>query len=529
MNKRFLSAKQIFWTTAVFSFCLLVGQESGYLAQKLMVENNLRHRITEALSKVIDDQKYVVDVSVNLEMSRSVEEQYTIMTGDGAKTETPGRLKELSEAIEAEGVAEPQRVSGVGLPIPGFDFEVEPAPSIPEPTPSADETYIPPPAEAGEKQVLSRTHTETSPSVASIKSMDISIILQEGAAPELIENIRQVVMVASRFNRARGDALSIMTASFKERRDQKTAEQVLLKNIAEKLQSLEQKTAAEAEAEEGWQVELEQYKENEARRREEDRLFFQSKLADLELAARARAYEDKKEEILKDDSMKLDSLDQDIQQLKQMLSATSLPDSEAQAAASTVALKEQEKSDLDAQIEEKLAMLESIQADLDRSSGGGSMMMVVFMSLLAALVIILVVVLVIMIMGNKAKQQAFPPPPPWMYPPRPRKKKGSNVVNGEPQKTEASPQPAMPAPTPPPAAAQPSVDDPSVIQSEIDDMKQSIVSMSVGQPTTATKIVQDWIVTEAPAPPEPEAAPAAAEPAEEESGGKKKKKKKKKK
>ena len=56
-------------------------------------------------------------------------------------------------------------------------------------------------------------------------------------------------------------------------------------------------------------------------------------------------------------------------------------------------------------------------------------------------------------------------------------------------------------------------------------MKQAVVSMSVGQPSTATKIVQDWIVTEAPAPPEPE---AAEEAPSEDDGGKKKKKKKKK-
>ena len=32
---------------------LLIGQGSGYLAQKLMVENNIRERIKDALSKII--------------------------------------------------------------------------------------------------------------------------------------------------------------------------------------------------------------------------------------------------------------------------------------------------------------------------------------------------------------------------------------------------------------------------------------------------------------------------------------------
>ena len=44
-------------------------------------ENNLRERITNALSKVIDESRYVVDVSVDLELSDAVEEQVTFFTG----------------------------------------------------------------------------------------------------------------------------------------------------------------------------------------------------------------------------------------------------------------------------------------------------------------------------------------------------------------------------------------------------------------------------------------------------------------
>ena len=66
-------------------------------------------------------------------------------------------------------------------------------------------------------------------------------------------------------------------------------------------------------------------------------------------------------------------------------------------------------------------------------------------------------------------------------------------------------------------------EDVAVLQSEVNDMKQAVVSMSVGQPQAATKIVKDWILEEAP--PEPEIAPATPE-SEEDDGGKKKKKKK---
>ena len=36
---------------------VLVAQGSGYLSQKLMVENDIRDRVKEALSRVIDSHK----------------------------------------------------------------------------------------------------------------------------------------------------------------------------------------------------------------------------------------------------------------------------------------------------------------------------------------------------------------------------------------------------------------------------------------------------------------------------------------
>jgi hypothetical protein len=114
-------------------------------------------------------------------------------------------------------------------------------------------------------------------------------------------------------------------------------------------------------------------------------------------------------------------------------------------------------------------------------------------------------------MMNKPKEQMLPP---WMmYPPPRRPKKKDNRAGNE---TPAVAQPQAPAPQ------APSPEDVAVLQSEVNDMKQAVVSMSVGQPQAATKIVKDWILEEAP--PEPE--PVALEPEEGDSGKKKKKKKK---
>ena len=52
---------------------LLIGQGSGYLAQKLMVENNIRGRIKDALSKIIDSNKYVINVDIDLNVNVNVD------------------------------------------------------------------------------------------------------------------------------------------------------------------------------------------------------------------------------------------------------------------------------------------------------------------------------------------------------------------------------------------------------------------------------------------------------------------------
>jgi len=463
------------------------GQSSGYLAQKLMLENSLRKRIGDALEKVIDNRKYVVDVSVDLEISSAVENQTTFSPS--------GAIKSLNSAENLLLDSNTPKSGSVGLPIPGFDFTAENTPEV------ENEAKMDSPVD---DNVVSRTKTEKLPSMASVKNLEISIIIQEGAAPELIENIRQVVMVASRFNRARGDVLSIMTASFKERRDEKSAEQVLLKNIAEKLESLESQRERLGEVD--WKQELDNYKDSEAERRQEDRLYFQSKLAEMESTARDQSYDQERQAMLRQDSVRLQALNEEIQNLKSFLGTADISDSAATAAQSTVQSKLGEKETLDAQIAEKLAMLDQVQSELDRQPRSGNTGMIIFVSVLAALVVVLIVVLVFVLM-NKPKQ----PMPPWMmYPPRPKKKDSGNGVTSQTTQTVQ----------PPPVQTAPSQEDVAVLQSEVNDMKQAVVSMSVGQPQAATKIVKDWIVEEAP--PEPEPTP---EP--EEDDGKKKKKKKK--
>ena len=89
---------------------LLIGQGSGYLAQKLMVENNIRERIKDALSKIIDSNKYVINVDIDLDISDEVEEQITVLSEKNSnqssndmpenKTNVEESLSSIQQSIE---------------------------------------------------------------------------------------------------------------------------------------------------------------------------------------------------------------------------------------------------------------------------------------------------------------------------------------------------------------------------------------------------------------------------------------------
>ena len=572
---------------------LLVGQGSGYLAQKLMVENNIRERVRDALSKIVDNNKYVINVDIDLEISDKVEEQITVLAEretqeavaavPSTATETDKSLSSIKQSIDVEENVEKSSYS-VGLPIPGFEMDFtksgnkkskkgdKPAPPVIsvdtknpiEVTPSGVESNDP-----RVDKVLSRTR----PSRAEIKKMYISLILQEGAAPELIENIRQLTMAASKFDRSRGDKLTIMTASFKERRDKRSAEQIMLKNIAEKIDILEQKRIAENT---DWRTDIENYRTEEEKRRESDKKFFQDQLTQMEEQAKLQAYEQEKKDMMLRDSVKmanlnneisalrdllivsksedstkkedrqsnLDSsrfalLDNELQGLRQVLLRSMLQDSvEAQKLAQVeiekeLSAREQEKAKRDSLLSEKIAALDAVQGDLDAlqvEMGSGLDSSTWIMIILGALSALMLIALVFVLLKNKSG----PPMPPYMYgpPPRPRPRrkppvKKKKVVakkkvesKKDDKKEKETPDTEKPieetaekTKTPPPAAAEepseasvPVEDDPNVVRSEIDDIRKSVVSMSVGQPDRTTTIVKEWLEQPAPAPPESEAA-----------------------
>ena len=572
---------------AVFMLAgLLVGQGSGYLAQKLMVENNIRERVKDALSKIIDNNKYVINVDIDLEISDEVEEQITVLAeresrrsvveDSNEETETEKSLSSIQQSIESEETSERSSYS-VGLPIPGFEMDFtnsnksnkkseEPRPPVmsvetkkPIQVSSVDRDASEPRVD----KVLSRTR----PSRAEIKKMYISLILQEGAAPELIENIRQLTMAAAKFDRNRGDKLTIMTASFREKRDQRSAEQIMLKNIAEKIELLEQKREYEENTQDAtWKDELTKYRDEETARREDDRRFFEGQISQLEQQAKNRAYNQEKQDMLLRDSLKLKKLNDEIMALKSMLRSSERRDSlktiskqeridslryvslsselDELAKSLQVAVKtkskdeeviakrkiqaemedrEKQKEEREKEISDKIRELDSVQEELDqlhenmeKESGNTFIILIA----LGAIVFLLIIALIFILLKNNNRQA---PVPPWMMPPpprKPRRRKRETSKEKKPIEAKKIEEPAVVVPEPKPEAkpeqaevSQPaentsgqesslpsSDDDPDVVRSEINDIRKSVVSMSVGQPDRTTTIVKEWLEQPEPTP-----------------------------
>ena len=590
MNK---GKKHITSIIGVISFItLLIAQGSGYLSQKLMVENDIRDRVKEALSKVIDSHKYVINVDVDLEILDEVNEQITVFApresdkGQVVQSSPAERTAEALVKIQEKMIQDTeteQESYSIGLPIPGFEVDVvRPKTSgsrpLTESSPVSPKTMEPmgqPSNDAAEedRDVVDKVLSRKRPSRAVVKRMNVSLILQEGAAPELIENIRQLTMAASKFDRDRGDKLTIMTASFKERRDQRSAEQIMLKNIAEKIDQLEQKRASEST---NWREDIENYKEEITARREEDLALLETQLEELDKKRLQEAAEYEKKELARKDSIRnskleteinalkdmlavnesqekaqakqLDStrfamLDNELQSLRKMLLQAMLQDSiEAQKQAQAkieaeLASREEEKAERDSLIAEKIAALDAVQADLDALEAEASSGMDTKTIMLFAFGVVIAALLAMMFLQRKAgPQQAYPPMPyPPYPPPRPRKRRRKKKPAAQEEKVEKKEEePSPEEPTEAPEVQQEEVaaepvsednisseeddgdhlsleDDPNVLKSEIDDIRKSVVSMSVGQPGRTSTIVKEWL--EQPAPEAP-----AAEAEEEASG-----------
>ena len=449
--------------------------QMSYLSQKLMLENSLRERVTDALDKLLDDIKFVVDVAVEIEFTfmEQTETVYEIPEESIQQMPAISPIPQRSATIEGtqEKQAAPGRSSDLGLPLPGFETpedvvraEQEIAvPSLQEGPPAEAETATPevaPEVVRQEPKRVAKQVQRSSMAIPVIKRQQVNIIMEDGITPEIIENVRQVVAIASRFDRARGDVISVMTASFKKRETQDAAEAIILKNIAEKIDDLERH---QRDAERMTKIEQQKRTERQAVIR---------------------------------DSLRIQELRKQITNLQTQLDAPQISEDQREQTKALTSVRETELSNLKEQLRESNRRLQDLEMSALETSPPGfaridNLGLYIILALFALALIILLVILLVNRRTHQKRQEME-----WGY--------GTKIPMGpRPQPVIQQPTTQTPTQTAPPAAppaapsaappAQVATVDTSALKEEMKGIKQSVISMSVGQPDTASRVINEWL------------------------------------
>ncbi len=509
---------------AIGTLAIVLGQEAGFLSQKLLLETTIQQRVTTAISKILDESQFVVDVTVELDYSGTGAPERVYRRPDGT----------LMRGAEQPGVT-PGAPSAAGTTgqVPGAPINPFPIPGFPsvgtetggddvralaeDETASGEEVGLEWGGALSGEQAIAPTQAEGT-GMPWIKSLALSIILEDGVTPQIIENVRQVALIASRFDRDRGDILSITTASFKDSRrstagpaagqDYDTAQ---TEELRDELREAEARNKALMQEIRDRELEYLQRSEDERKQA----------LADLAQVQNERAkdliyLQQQREE---QNARLQDALLNEISELRQQvttgglsaaeqdiktLQATSLEDSLEVMRANF----EQEKARLQEQIES--AMQGTARSQTLGGDGPGLAILVVVILLAAAII----GAVIYFTSRGRAQMSAvgYPAGMPPAYPRRrpgrtrpgrkPRKKPAPNAAGDEAEEAasrgEAAPVEAV-AEAPRPSHVE---DDPEVLRSELKSIRQSVVSMSVGRQETASQILSDWLQAEAGSPPQ---------------------------
>ena len=518
------------------------GQRTGRLSQKLLLENTIQQRVTNAMSKILDESQFVVDVRIDLAFAPDARSMGTIMRG------ADGRFSSTQSTGDAIAGPESSRDALTGatsttfnpFPIPGFP-NMDPLRNdepvrVLEDSDAADEEQAlddVPPSELNmlEGQFL---FPDNGTGLPQIKAMSLNIILEDGVSPQTIENVRQVALVASRYDRDRGDILSITTASFKDRRPGRrfasdiSADELLAQSSAGKQITAENEELRETlrEARQRNEELIQEIRNREMEYLQQSESERKQALSDLASVQNERAkdliflQQQREESNLKIQEAllkQIDGLRQEMtsgilsqrEQNIKTVQATSLEDS-------LVAMRqafERERDQLQAQIEAALNPAPAQPQGLGGFLDGPGLIIVGFIFFL-----LLLALLVTMAVRNRAPVPAMGYGAP--YPPRRKKRR----PKGKPK--EATPAEAAPVAEPDVVATpgastvvglerevewspQAPGDNPDVLQAELKSIRQSVVSMTVGQQNTASRILSDWLSSD---PGEPsEGAPSSEE------------------
>jgi len=340
-----LIIKKIVFATIGLLLTFLFAQDNqvSYLSQKLLVENSLRDRITDALDKLLDDAKFVVDVNVDIEFTPIEETQMIMQSRAGAKSsQSVAKEKAKTGAKSSQTPADMSATSKkpakqtYSLPLPGFEIPQETFTETPSNQPAQELIFgtdenVEEPSESQEStetlgsEMVPTTVDKQSISIPIIKRQQISIIVEDGVTPDVIENIRQVVNIASHYDRSRGDVISVMTANFKKKKETDGAEAIILKNIAEKIDDIDRR-----------QKETEHFGRIEQQRRAE-------------------------KQVVVRDSLRMEDLKKEIADLKAQLQTPQLTDEQRQETEKATTAREQELANLKDQLRDSNRRLQEVE------------------------------------------------------------------------------------------------------------------------------------------------------------------------
>ena len=590
------------------------------LSQKILLENTIHQRVSDAVYRILRNENFIVNVNVRMEATPG--QQYTTVyeapevkgkispeqaiyaqsmkktagfPTSSEKTEKAAVNPKTRTVLKKRPIktAIPSDIPGFpGIQSPGFELYEEEVPveednsedvvyaaaedldrvaAVNDTTPSEvaaeavltlDENEvileedIQSVAETTAEQVRAEQGNAESPrlsrhTVASmtgpslrVSKMELTVIVEDPVSPQLIENIRTVTMVASHFNRERGDKLQVMTADFQgTTNDKPDTEQLLLKSIAEKMTAIEarqkeetenkrikdleaqqermkleqaNKAAQDAEMDRIRKEEAQKQKEHEAelariRQQEEERITQrEQELTDLREQAEDRLAEERRQmfeaqqeqagERLRQDSLRLALLSEQLDDLKNQLSAVDLEEEQRLKLDLEQKRREAEKT----AIKEREDKLKQQMDNLENQRLQASMLPekeddMLWLFIVGASVLVGLAIIIGALMGGRRRSSDLPP----------TQDAPQAVVEPE-QKPETPVEPEeeeFPEP----------VEDPELV-GEVDSIKKSVVSLAVSKPGSASSIVKEWL-PDTGTPEEDEEAPV-----EEETNGKKKKK-----
>jgi len=367
---------------------------------------------------------------------------------------------------------------------------------------------------------LSR-HTVASISGPSLRveKMELTVILEDPISPQIIENIRTVTMVAAHFNRERGDKLQVMTADFQgATTDKPDTEQLLLKSIAEKMTAIEARQKEEAENERIKELEAQQAQmkidqaNKEARDAEMARIrqeeadkqkAYEAELAKLKqqeeerirerenelrelreqeenrLAEERRqlfeAQQEQAQDRLRQDSLRLALLTEQLEDLKDQLSAVDLEEEQRLKLELEQKRREAEKSaikDREDRLKQQMDELESqrLQATMIPEDDDD----LLWLFIIGAAVLVGLAVIIGALMGGR---RSTPEPPIATDMAQPEVEPEPEPEIEEAPAEELEPEPEV---------------DPELVD-EVDSIKKSVVSLAVSKPGSASSIVKDWL------------------------------------